>query len=75
MKWVNGIRIIKEIFDSYNEYNQLPVDSTHLIERLLDDLHYEDHKIKKDTLIHFIEVFPHLFEEDILNKLKNGDKK
>jgi len=70
MKWVNGRRIIKDIFDSYNEYEQLPKDASHFIERLLDDLHYGDKKITADNLKHFFEYENHLFEDNILNKLR-----
>ena len=62
MKYNNGIRIIKEIFDSYDEYEVLPKDSTQLILRLLDDLKF-DRKIKESTINHFKDVFPELFEK------------
>lgn len=61
MKFINGIRIIKEIFNSYDEYEVLPVDSTEMILRLIDDLKY-NRKIQKATLEHYKDVYPHLFE-------------
>lgn len=64
MKWVNGMRIIKEVLDSYREYNQLPEHANEFIERILQDLHYNNRRISKDTLNHYQEVFPHLFEEN-----------
>ena len=62
MKFINGVRIIKEVLDSYNEYEILPPDSQQLLLRLIDDLKY-NRKIQKQSLKHFKEYFPHLFEE------------
>lgn len=61
MKFRNGMNIIKEVLDSYNEYDILPNGSDQLIERLISDLKYE-RKIKEATLEHFRDCFPHLFE-------------
>lgn len=69
MKFVNGIRIIKEIFDSYNEYEILPVDATDLILRLISDLKYE-RKIKASTLDHFLYCYGHLFEDNFKENFK-----
>ena len=62
MKFLNGANIIREILDSHKEYEILPPDSEKVILRIIDDLKYE-RKIKNDTLEHFFEVFPHLFEK------------
>lgn len=70
MKWINGRRIIKEVLDSYQDYDQIPEESADFIERLLASLHYGIKKITANELKHFFEYSPHLFEENILEELK-----
>jgi hypothetical protein len=49
MKYINGIMIIRQILDSFEEYEVLPAKSKNLVERIIEDLHYK-RKILKDTL-------------------------
>lgn len=72
MKFINGAKIIREVLDSYKEYEILPPDSEQFILRLIDDLKYE-RKVKNSTLEHYFEVFPHLFEQTELKEKEKGD--
>jgi len=61
MKYVNGVIIIKNVLESFVEYDQIPKGADQLVLRLLDDLKY-DKKIQVRTLEHFKEIDEHLFE-------------
>ena len=63
MKYVNGMRIIRDVLDSFEDYDQLPSNSSSIIERIIEDLKYE-RKIGKDTIKDYKDIFPELFEED-----------
>lgn len=63
MKKISAIRILNEVFDSLQEYEQITETQSSFIKRILDDCMYEK-KILKSTIKHFEDVYPELFKEE-----------
>ena len=63
MKKISAIRILNEVFDSLQEYDQITENQSAFIKRILDDCMYENKKIKESTLQHFKDLYPEIFEE------------
>ena len=74
MKWVNGIRIINDIFDSFIEYEQLNEPQVGFIKRVLDSFHYGNHKLGLEEIEIFFKLQPDIFEKSLLNKFKERER-
>jgi len=59
MKKISAIRILNEVFDSLQEYDQITETQSSFIKRILDDCLY-NHCIQESTLKHFKDIYPEI---------------